>query len=90
MITNSLSFLLSGNTLLPPCVLKASFAGYKIPEEVFFFFFFFSFSTEYFGPMPLASTVSDKESVDNLIVNLLCGTSYLCLAVLKILFVFDF
>ena len=42
VITNSLSFLLSGNTLLPPCVLKASFAGYKIPEEVFFFFFFFS------------------------------------------------
>lgn len=86
VITNSLSFLLSGNTLLPSRVLKASFVGYKIPEKVFFF----SFSTEYFGPMPLASTVSDKKSVENLIVNLLCGTSYLSLAVFKILFIFDF
>ena len=39
MITNSLSFLLSGNTLLPLRVLKASFVGYKIPEDVVFFFF---------------------------------------------------
>ena len=81
VITNSLSFLLSGNTLLPLRVLKASFVGYKIPEDVVFFFPP-SFST--------LNILTDKKYVENLIANLLCGTSYLSLAVFKILFIFDF